>query len=96
MTAVRKLRCRRAATLACAASLVLSACSVSLPHVAGMGSYYAVTDTASGRVYYADKLSREDRGVVEFRDGATGAWVSLESADVREIGKDEFLAGAPR
>jgi hypothetical protein len=71
----------------------LSGCSV--PHVMGLGSYYAVTDTVSGRVYYTEKLSREDRGVVEFADRASGAWVSLKSATVREISPAEFRA-APR
>jgi len=69
--------------------------SLSVPHVMGLGSYYAVTDEASGRVYYTDKLSREAKGVVEFRDSASGAWVSLPGATVREISTDEFRAGPP-
>lgn len=72
----------------------LSGCS--LPHVMGMGSYYAVTDDATGKVYYTDKLSREARGAVEFLDPATGAWTSLRSAQVREISAAEFRAGPPR
>jgi hypothetical protein len=68
----------------------------SMPHVLGMGSYYAVTDPGTGRVYYTDDLEREPRGVVEFRDPVSGASISLRSAEVREIGADEFRAGLAR
>ena len=84
------------ASLICAAPLVLAGCSMpslSMPHMMGLGSYYAVTDEASGRVYYTDNLSREKRGVVEFRDSKTGAWISIPSAQVREISEAEFRAG---
>ncbi|MEO7387478.1 MAG: hypothetical protein ABIX37_11120 [Gammaproteobacteria bacterium] len=74
--------------------LFVAGCSV--PHVMGLGSYYAVTDDATGRVYYTDKLSREGRDTVEFADRATGAWVSLKAAQVQEISKSEFLAGPPQ
>ncbi len=76
------------------ASLLTSGCST--PHVMGLGSYYAITDPSSGRVYYSDSLSREARGVVEFRDRATGAWVSLPGGTVREVSASEFRAGKAR
>lgn len=79
------------ASLVCAIPLLLAGCAV--PHVAGMGSYYAITDVASGRIYYADNLSREARGVVEFVDSTSGARVSIPSATVREISRAEFRAG---
>lgn len=79
------------ASLVCCASLVLGGCS--LPHVVGLGSYYAITDTTSGRVYYSDNLSRERRGVVEFRDSRSGAWVSIPAATVRQLTQAEFRAG---
>jgi hypothetical protein len=84
------------ASLICAAPLLLAGCSMphfSLPHTMGMGSYYAITDDFSGRVYYTDNLSREARGVVEFLDSASGAWISLPAAKVREISEAEFNAG---
>ena len=84
------------ASLLCAAPLLLAGCSMPhffMPHMMGMGSYYAITDEASGRVYYTDNLSREARGVVEFRDSKSGAWVSLPAATVREISQAEFRAG---
>ena len=75
----------------CATPLLLAGCA--LPHVAGLGSYYAITDVASGRIYYSDNLSREGRGVVEFVDSASGARVSIPSATVREISRAEYRAG---
>ena len=94
----RRLPARVLTSLLCISPLLatggLSGCS--MPHVMGLGSYYAVTDDETGRVYYTDSLKREDRGAIEFRDPATGAWVSLRSAQVREISDAEFRAGPPR
>lgn len=87
-------QCRLLAILICATPLALSGCS--MPHMMGMGSYYAVTDEASGQVYYTDNLAREKRGVVEFRDSETGAWISLAAAQVREISEAEFRVGPPK
>ncbi len=88
------------ATLVCYVPLLLGgsllAGGCSAPHVMGLGSYYAVTDPVSGRVYYTEKLKREERGVVEFRDAASGAWVSLPGAETREISESEFRAGRAR
>lgn len=75
-------------------ALLAGGCSV--PHVMGLGAYYAVTDPASGRVWYTDQLQREDRGVIEFRDAATGAWISLPAGEAREITAAEFRAGQAR
>ncbi len=90
----RRFLGRSLASLLCAAPLLLAGCS--LPHVMGLGSYYAVTDDATGRVYYTAGVSREGRGVLEFKDSATGAWVSLPAAQVTEITEAEFRAGRPQ
>jgi len=89
-----KFRSRLPALLLILAGTLLGGCA--MPHVLGLGSYYQVTDTATGMVWYTDRLEREKRGVVEFRDPATGAWVSLPSAEVREISAAEFRAGTAR
>ncbi|MEO8224398.1 MAG: hypothetical protein ABI661_06300 [Gammaproteobacteria bacterium] len=93
---------RLLATLVChvplllGGSLLVGGCSMpSVPHVLGLGSYYAVTDTA-GRIYYTDSLARESRGSIEFRDGTTGAWVSLPGGSVKKINEAEFRAGKAR
>lgn len=87
MTAIRRVL----AGLICAAPLLLSGCA--MPHVMGLGSYYQITDTTTGRVYYANNVSREARGAVEFDDPASNALVSLRAAEVREISKDEYRKG---
>ena len=79
------------AILVCCVPLVLGGCS--LPRFVGLGPYYAITDNASGRVYYSDNLSREKKGVVEFRDSTSGVWVSIPSATVRQLTQAEFRAG---
>ncbi|MEO8445159.1 MAG: hypothetical protein ABI567_09160 [Gammaproteobacteria bacterium] len=78
-------------------SMLVGGCSMpSMPHVLGLGSYYAITDTASGQTYYTDNLSRESRGSIEFRDAATGAWVSLPGGTVKKISEAAFRAGKAR
>ncbi len=81
------------ASLVCCAPLVLGGCA--LPQFMGLGPYYAITDNASGSVYYSDNLSREKKGVVEFRDSSSGAWVSIPAATVRQLTQAEFRAGPP-
>lgn len=81
------------AGLVCLAPL-LNGCS--MPHILGMGSYYEVTDPASGQVYFTDDIERRSRGVVEFINPKTDALVSIPGATVRKISKDEFRAGQHR
>jgi hypothetical protein len=85
---------RLLASLVCAAPLLLAGCA--MPHWLGLGSYYAITDEASGRVYYTDNVTREARGVIEFQDAKSGARISLPAAQVREISEAEFRAGPPQ
>lgn len=93
MTSFRALS--RVRILAAALAVAyLAGCS--MPHMMGMGSYYEVTDPATGKVYFADELNPEDRDAVEFRDGATGAWISLPAADYRKISPAEYQAGLKR
>lgn len=84
--------------LVTAAWLAAVGCSLSLPmpHIFGAGTYYQVTDEARGTVYYADRLEQQGRGVVEFRDGKSGAWISLPAAQVKEISEAEFRANTPK
>jgi hypothetical protein len=73
---------RLLASLVCAAPLLMAGCSmprIAMPHIMGLGSYYAVTDDATGRVYYTDNLSREPRGVIEFETGLRCGDQSRES-----------------
>lgn len=82
------------ASLVCAAPLLLAGCA--MPHLMGLGSYYVITDEASGRIYYTDNVTREAHGVVEFQDSASNARISLAAATVREISEAEYRAGPPQ
>jgi hypothetical protein len=83
-------RPRPALLLVAIVSLAASGCT--LGRMVGSSEYYRVTDPATGRVYVSDDLRKEGRGVVEFRDSASGAWVSLPAAEVKKISRAEFQA----
>jgi hypothetical protein len=74
--------------------VLLTGCA--MPRVPGFASYHVVTDPASGQTWYTAQLRREKGGVVEFRDGATGAWVSVPEAQVRDISAAEYRAATGR
>jgi len=60
---------------------------------AGCSSYYRVTDPASGKSYYTDKVEDAGKaGAVKFKDAKTGSKVTLQSSDVKEINEEEFDA----
>lgn len=85
---------RLLASVLCAAPLLMAGCS--MPHIMGLGSYYEVTDTATGRIYYTDNLNREPRGVIEFEEPASGAMISPAAASVREISEAEYRQGGSK
>jgi uncharacterized protein YceK len=58
--------------------------------VGGCASYYKVTDPASGRVYYTQEVERKGGTTVMFKDGKTGAQVTLPSSEVMEVKSDEY------
>lgn len=61
--------------------------------VAGCTSYYKVTDLATDKVYYTNKVDYKGSGAVELKDAKTGAKVVLPSSEVQQIKKDEFNLG---
>ena len=57
------------------------------------GNYYRVTDLATGKSYYTDKVEDAGKaGAVKFKDAKTGSKVTLQSSDVKEIKEEEFDA----
>jgi len=56
---------------------------------AGCGTYYRVTDPASGRMYYTDDIKRSGSAVM-FRDAKSGADVTLQASEVKEISSEDF------
>jgi hypothetical protein len=86
-----RLKCIGVGAAVC---LALAGCSV--PHVMGMGSYYQVTDLASGKIYFTQQIEHEGRGVIEFMDDTSDAWVSLPASEVKTITEAEYQAGLQR
>jgi hypothetical protein len=59
--------------------------------VAGCGgSYYKVTDPATGNEYYTEKVNERGSGAVTIKDAATGDNVTLQNSHVTEVSKEEF------
>ena len=73
--------------LAAVCLVLIAGCQ--LPRLPGTGGYYQVTDQA-GKVYFTRDLQREARGVVEFRDSGTGAWISVAGAEIEPLSADEY------
>ena len=63
---------------------------------AACGSYYKVTDPASGRVYYTKDVSTEHGGAIRFEDAGSGSEVTLQSSEVKEISSSEFKASTKK
>lgn len=59
--------------------------------VAGCASYYKVTDPASGRTFYTEKVERgKGQTTIMFKDAKSGAEVTLPASEVLEIPSDEY------
>jgi len=53
------------------------------------GSYYKVTDPASGKVFYTEEVKRNG-SAVEFKDASSGGVVTLQNSEVSEIDKAAY------
>ena len=72
---------------------ILAACAIA--GLSACGSYYRVTDPASGREYYTSDIDRDDT-TVTFEDARTGEDVTLQSSEVGTISKDDYKAATGR
>ena len=75
-------------------SFVLSLVCAAAFTFCGCASYYKITDTASGRVYYTDHLEKRGSGAVAFKDDVTKTQVTLSGSEVMEITEDQYKANA--
>ena len=71
----RVLMCMGAAMLS-----LLAACS----------HYYRVNDPAGSKLYYTTKVDEGQGGAIKIKDEKTGALVTLQSSEVKEISEQEF------
>jgi hypothetical protein len=58
--------------------------------VAGCGSYYKITDPTSKNVYYAKDYEKTKLGGLSFKDAKTGAIVTIQNSEIKEISRDTF------
>jgi hypothetical protein len=49
-----------------------------------------VTDPASGKTYYTQKIGEGRGGAVKIKDARTMSTVTLQSSEVKEISADEY------
>jgi len=60
--------------------------------MAGCTSYYRVSDPAGTKEYYTKDIDKSKAGTITFKDEKTGAEVTLQSSEVKEISEDQFNA----
>jgi hypothetical protein len=56
----------------------------------GGGTYYKVTQTETGNIYYSKDVKMKDAGVVVFHEAGSGRKVKLKNASVQIISSEEF------
>lgn len=58
--------------------------------LAGCTTYYRVSDPAGSKEYYTTKIDKTKAGAITFKDEKTGAEVTLQSSEIKEISEDEY------
>jgi len=78
------MRSRRIGIFAVAGVLALTA---------GCTHYYKVSDPAGHKEYYTTEIETAKSGAIKIKDEKSGAVVTLQSSEVKEIPGKEFEAG---
>ena len=65
---------------------------IALSFLAGCSHYYKVNDPAGNKEYYTTDVDRSRAGAVKIKDAKTGAVVTLQSSEVKEISEEEYDA----
>ena len=60
--------------------------------VAGCSHYYKVSDPAGQKEYYTKDIDSSKSGAIKIKDAKSGATVTLQSSEVKEISEEEFDA----
>jgi hypothetical protein len=63
-----------------------------MPLAVGCTHYYRVNDPAGNKDYYTTKVDQTKSGSIKLKDARTGATVTLQSSEVKEISEDEYEA----
>ncbi len=59
---------------------------------AGCTSYYIVKDPASGKTYFTTEVEQMKGGAVKLKDQKTGAVVTIQNSEIREVDSGEYKA----
>lgn len=60
--------------------------------MAGCSHYYKVSDPAGNKEYYTTDVDESRSGSIKIKDAKTGATVTLQSSEVKEITAEEYEA----
>jgi hypothetical protein len=66
--------------------------AVAMVVTAGCSHYYKVNDPAGNKEYYTKDIDSSRSGAIKIKDEKTGAHVTLQSSEVKEISEEEFNA----
>lgn len=58
----------------------------------GCASYYVVTDPKTGKHYYTTDWETARGGTTRFTDAKSGAIITIQESEIREISEKEFQA----
>ena len=73
-------------------SLLLGICALMLV-ASGCTTYYKVTDPSGGtKEYYTTKIKKQPSGAIKIKDEKSGAHITLQSSEIKEITEEEFNA----
>ena len=70
----------------------MCAVGVAVLLLAGCSHYYKVNDPAGAKEYYTTDIDTAKSGAIKIKDERTGAIVTLQSSEVKEISAQEFEA----
>ena len=62
----------------------------------GCSSYYAITEPKTGKVYYTTDWETARGGTTRFVDAKSGAIVTIQESEIREISEKEFQQNTAR
>lgn len=70
--------------------LTIGFAALMLALLSACGTYYKITDPASGKVFYTTDYDKDRSGAISFEDTKSKSKVTLQSSEIAEIGSDEY------
>jgi len=58
----------------------------------GCANYYIIKDPGSGETYFTKEYDQRKSGAVTLEDEKTGAQITVQTSEIREVDKDEYKA----